>query len=120
MHYNSLTKSLKLDLDIHTGRKVETHKRVNGGRRGLNDVNETLVGTHLELLAAVLVHVRRTNDGVEVALGGQRDGAGNLGTSLQRGVYDELGGLIHNLVVKTLQANPDLLRSQLDTSKNQG
>ena len=48
---------------------------------------------HLELLARVLVDVRRADDAVQVALRRQRDGAGHFGTRLLRGVDDELRGL---------------------------
>ena len=57
--------------------------------------------------------MRRTDDAVQVALRRQRDRSGNLGTRLQGGVHDELGGLIHNLVVITLEANANLLISHL-------
>ena len=47
----------------------------NGAWRGIEDVDQTLVGAHLKLLTRVLVHVRRADDGVQVALGRQRNGA---------------------------------------------
>ena len=37
------------------------------------------------------------------------DGAGHAGAGLLGGVHDELGGLINDLVVVALEANPDLL-----------
>ena len=43
--------SLELDLDVHARRQIETHQRVNRGRAGIEDVDEALVGAHLELLA---------------------------------------------------------------------
>ena len=83
--------------------KVETHERIDGGSRGVDDVDEALVSAHLELLTAVFVNVRRADNRVEVALGGQRDGAGHTGTGLLSGLDDELRGLIHNLVIIALR-----------------
>ena len=97
MRYQAI--NLELDLDVDTGRQVEAHERVDGTGRGIEDVNETLVSAHLELLTGVLVHVGRTDDRVQVALGRQRDGAGNASTGLLSGLNDELGGLIDDLVI---------------------
>ena len=72
------------------------------------------MSAHLELLTGVLVHVGRTDDRVQVALGRQRDGAGNASTGLLSGLNDELGGLIDDLVIIALQADPDLLAGQLN------
>src|SRR4051794_25967166 len=46
---------LYLDLDIHTGRKIQPLQRVHRLRRGLEDVEQALVHAHLEVLARVLV-----------------------------------------------------------------
>jgi len=42
--------SLQLDLDVDTGRQVESHQRVDGLRRGVEDVDEPLVRADLEVL----------------------------------------------------------------------
>jgi small subunit ribosomal protein S10 len=55
--------SLELDLDVHARSEVELHQRVNGLRGRIDDVEKTLVGADLELLAALLVDVRRAEDG---------------------------------------------------------
>src|SRR5688500_2889659 len=57
---------LQLDFDVHVSRQVKTHERVNGLRRGVNNVDQTLVSTHFKVLTAVLVLVRRTNNAVHV------------------------------------------------------
>ena len=49
----------KLDLDLNTGGELDVHQSVHGLLRGLDDVNETLVRSHLELLAAILVLVHQ-------------------------------------------------------------
>src|SRR3954468_817499 len=41
----------ELDLDVDTGRQVQAHQRVDGLRGGVDDVDEALVGAHLEVLA---------------------------------------------------------------------
>jgi hypothetical protein len=49
---------LDLDLDVDTGREVETLEALDGLAGGLHDVEEALVDAHLEVLAGVLVDVR--------------------------------------------------------------
>ena len=106
MHYRE---TLELDLDIDACGEVETHERVDGRGRGVEDVDEALVSAHLELLTGILVLVRRTDDRIEGTLGGQGDGAGNTGARLLCSVHDELRGLINYLVIIALEADPDLL-----------
>ena len=50
---------LQLDLDVDAGGEVELHQRVDRLRRRIDDVEQALVGADLELLAALLVDVRR-------------------------------------------------------------
>ena len=66
---------LELDLDVDVGGQVETHERVDGLRRRVDDVDETFVGALLEVLAAVLVLVRTADHDDHVLLRGQRDRA---------------------------------------------
>src|SRR5687767_14799350 len=40
----------RLDLDVHPGRQVELHQRIDRLRRGLEDIDQTLVRPDLELL----------------------------------------------------------------------
>ena len=54
-----MTCSLELDLDIDAGGEVELHQRVHGLRRRIDDVEHPLMGADLELLARLLVDVRR-------------------------------------------------------------
>ena len=53
----------KLDLDVDAGSQVELHQRVDGLRRRIDDVEQTLMRADLELLAALLVDMRRAVDG---------------------------------------------------------
>ena len=57
------------------------------------------MGAHLELLTGVLVHVRRADNRVQVALRGQGDRTGNASAGLLSGLNDELRGLIDDLVI---------------------
>jgi hypothetical protein len=63
----------RLDLDVHAGRQIQLHQRVDGLRRRLEDVDQPLVGADLELLARFLVDVRRAENRPLVDLGRQRD-----------------------------------------------
>src|SRR4051812_32029548 len=53
----------ELNFDVDAGGKIELHQRVHRLRRGLHDVEQPLVRPHLELLARLLVDVRRAVDG---------------------------------------------------------
>src|SRR4051794_7279663 len=99
----------ELDLDVDAGRQVETHERVDGLRRGVDDVDETLVRAHLEVLAGVLVLVRRADDAEDVLLRGQRHRAGHLRARPGHGVHDLPRRGVDHLVVIGLEPDADLL-----------
>src|SRR4051812_22301737 len=70
----------ELDLDVHTGREVvEPLERVDRLRRRLEDVDQALVRTDLEVLARVLVLERTADHAVAVLLRRQRDRACDCG-----------------------------------------
>src|SRR5689334_25246473 len=106
----------ELDLDVDAGRQVETHQRVDGLRRGVDDVDEALVGAHLEVLAGVLVLVGRADDAVDVLLGRQRHRAGDLGTRAGDRVHDLARRGVDHLVVIGLEPDADLLSRHLSLS----
>src|SRR6476620_10738399 len=99
----------ELDLDVDTGGEVEAHQGVDGLRRGVDDVDQPLVRAHLEVLARVLVLVGRADDAVDVLLGRQRHGAGDLGTRAGDGVHDLPRRGVDHLVVIGLEPDADLL-----------
>src|SRR6185503_15185964 len=68
----------ELDLDVDTSSEVELHQRVHGLRRRIDDVEKALVGAHLELLAALLVDVRRAVHREFLDLGRQRNRSTHL------------------------------------------
>src|SRR3954470_24091166 len=86
----------ELDLDVDTGGEVELHQRVHGLRGRIDDVEQALVGAHLELLAALLVDMRRTVDGELLDAGRQRNGSANLGTGAFRRIHDLTGRRIED------------------------
>src|SRR6185312_9384904 len=59
---------LDLDLDVDPGRNLEPLERVDGLGRRVEDVEQTLVHPHLEVLTGVLVLVGRTDHRVAVVL----------------------------------------------------
>ena len=98
-----------LDHDVDAGGKVEALERVDGLAGGLDDVDQALVDAHLEVLAAVLVDVRRADDRVLADLGRQRHRAAHLRLRAQDRLDDLLRRLVDDLVVIRLQADADLL-----------
>src|SRR5687767_10209699 len=92
-------RSSHLDLDIDAGRQRQPHQRIDrlGGR--VDDVDEALVRPDLELLPAVLVDERASNDGVLLYPGRQRYRTGDVGAGPLRGLHDLLGRLVEQLVV---------------------
>ena len=50
----------RFDLDVNAGWQIEFHQSVDGLRRRLKDVEQPLVRANFELLARLLVDVRRT------------------------------------------------------------
>src|SRR5262245_622427 len=80
--------SLELDLDVDAGCQIKLHQRVHRLRRRIDDVEQPLVGAHLELLAALLVDVRRSVDGEFLDLGRQRNRAAHLSAGALGGSHD--------------------------------
>src|SRR3989304_7484631 len=66
MNYTSLEPNvgarLELDLNIHPRWQLQAREGIDGLGCGLQDVDETLVGSDLELLPGVLVDVGRPDD----------------------------------------------------------
>src|SRR5829696_10342833 len=82
----------ELDLDVDAGGQViEALERVHRLRGGLQDVDQTLVGPDLEVLARVLVLERRADHAVHVLLGGKGHGPGHRGSGAGGRLHDLLG-----------------------------
>src|SRR5215213_2006722 len=104
---SSLSKCL--DFDVHARRQLQLHQRVHRLAGGLEDVQEPLVGADLELLARLLVDVRRAVHRIPRNVRGQRDRAHHPRAGAARGVHDLVRRRIQDAVVERLQANADLL-----------
>src|SRR5215210_6427724 len=69
---------LDLDLDVDARREVELRQRVHRLGAAVEDVDDALVRLQLELLARLLVDVRRAEDRPALRLRGERDRPGDL------------------------------------------
>src|SRR6195952_2430765 len=104
-----MSRSLELDLDVDVGGQVEAHERVDRLRRRIDDVDQPLVRAHLEVLAAVLVLVRRSDNDDHVLLRGERHRADDLGARTRDRVDDLPRRAVEPRVVVRLQSDADLL-----------
>src|SRR5262245_31984804 len=100
---------LQLDFDVDAGGEVELHQRVHRLRRRIDDVEQTLVGADLELLAALLVDMRRPVDGELLDPGRQRNRAAHLRACPLGRIDDLARRLVEHAVVERLQAYADIL-----------
>src|SRR6201990_3328699 len=104
-----MLKILELDIDVDTGGQVELHQSIDGLRGRIDNIEKALVGAHLELLAALLVDMRRTVDGELLDAGRQRNGSANLGTGAFRRVHDLTRRRIEDSMVERLEAYANVL-----------
>src|SRR5688572_14499806 len=100
----------RLDLDVDASRQVELHQRVHRLRRRLEDVDQPLVGADLELLARLLVDMRRAQHRPLVLRGRQRDRSCEPGARALRCLDDLAGGLVENARVVGLETDADFVR----------
>src|SRR5665809_74992 len=99
---------LELQFDVDARRKIEPLKRVHRLRRRVDDVEQPLVCAHLEVLARVLVLVRRPDDRVDRTLRGERDRTVDACARTSHRLDDLLCALVDDLVVVGLQPDPNL------------
>src|SRR5262245_5667683 len=100
---------LQLDLDVDAGREVELHQGIDRLRGGIDDVEQPLVRPHLELLAALLVDVRRTIDREPLDPGRQRDRPTHLGPGPLGRVDDLARGCIQHAMIEGLEPDSYVL-----------
>ncbi len=105
----------QLDLHVDPCGKIELHQSIDRLRRRLNDIEQPLVGPHLELLARLLVDVRRAVHGEFLNARRQRNGSTNKSTRTASRIGNVAGGLIKHSMIERLQANPDILRFHVPT-----
>ena len=88
---------------------AESHQGVDRLGRGVEDVDEPLVGADLELLPAVLVDERRTQDGELLDTRRQRHRADDVRAGALGRLHDLERRLVQQPVVVCLEADPDPL-----------
>src|SRR5689334_17384175 len=98
-----------LDIDVDTGRQIDAHQGVNGLRRRVEDVDQSLVRTHLEVLPRVLVLMRGPDDAVHVLLSRQRHRTNHAGAGTGDRFHDLARRGVNSLVVVGLEPDADLL-----------
>src|SRR5215470_18020993 len=103
---------LKLDLDVDPGRNVQLLQGLHRLSGRARDVDQALVDPDLELLARLLVHVRRPEHGVDALLGRQRHRSRRERTRAPRGADDLARRLVEQRVVVRLEANPNPLHGR--------
>lgn len=70
---------LHLDFDVDAGGEVEVHERINSFAGRLDDVDKSFVSEDLVVLLSVFIGMGRGENGDQLSLGRQRDGANNFG-----------------------------------------
>src|SRR5262249_2529 len=85
------------------------HQSVDRLRRRIDDVEQTLMSAHLELLAALLVDVRRTVHGEFLDLGRQRNGSAHLRAGALCRIHDLARRRIEDAMVERLEPDADVL-----------
>ena len=82
-------------------------------RVGAVDVDDPLVRTDLELLAAVLVLVRRAKDRYDLLFGGQRNGAADFRARFLHRVHNTLRRQIYEFMIVCGEFDSDFLSCHL-------
>src|SRR3982750_1761799 len=108
-----MLKNLELDFDVDAGGQIELHQGIDGLRCRIDNIEKALVGAHLELLAALLVDMRRTVDGELLDARRERDRSANLGAGPFRRVHDLTRRRIENSMVERLETNANILAVHL-------
>ena len=98
---------LQLDVDLDTGRQLQIHQSLDRLLGRVHDVDQALVGAALKLLAAVLILMNSAQDGDDLGLRRQRNGAGDLRVGTLCGFDDLLRRLVDQLVIVGLEADTD-------------
>src|SRR3712207_3349165 len=100
---------LELNLYVDAGGEVELHQRVHRLGRRIDDIEHTLVRAHLELLARLLIDVRRAQHREALEARRQRDGPAHLGAGPLRRRHDFTRRSVENSMIERLEADADVL-----------
>src|SRR3954466_3097158 len=99
----------ELDLHVHALSEVELHESIDCLRGGIDDIEHALVGAHLELLARLLVDVRRAEHRKALKTRRQRDGPTYLRAGPLRRRHDFARRGVEDAVIERLEANANVL-----------
>src|SRR5579883_2948388 len=99
----------ELDLDIDAGGEVELHQRVHRLRRRIDDIEHPLMRADLELLARLLVDMRRAQHRELLDPGRQRDRSPHPRARPLGGVDDLARRLIEDAMIIRPEADADVL-----------
>src|SRR5687768_16804365 len=105
----------QLDLHIDARGEIELHQCVDRLRGRLHDVEQPFVSPDLELLARLLVDVRRAVDGELLDARRQGNGPADESTRAARRVGDVARRLVQHSMIESLEANTDILRFHVPT-----
>src|SRR6266516_2045056 len=111
MPFAAIASPSELDLDVDARRQVQALQLLNRLRRGLHDVDQPLVGEHLEVLPAVLVLVRRPDDRVDRTLSRKRHRPNHFRSGPDDVIHDIPSRSVEDLVVVRPKLDPDARRS---------
>ena len=103
------TRVLHFNLDFNTRCELQLHQRLDGLVVAVVDIDQTLVSSLLELLAALLVHECRTVYREDALVGGQGYRTANDSAGSLHRLDDLLSGFVHQVVVERFQFNTNLL-----------
>src|ERR1041385_1805426 len=103
----TVNRLLYFDFYVHTRWQIELRQRVYRLRAAVEDVDHTLVCLELELLARLLVDVRRTEHRPALRLRRERNRSRHLCPRLFRRTNDVGGSLIDHCVIEGLETNAD-------------
>src|SRR5262245_6445527 len=96
------------DLDVHARRQAQAFvQRLDRFLGRAEDIYQALVCPDLELLAALAIDVRRSQDGVALDPGRQRDRTVDLRERILRGLDDLRCGAIEHLVIVAFHSDTD-------------
>src|SRR3954451_10378054 len=99
----------ELDFHVYARGEVELHERIDRLRGRIDDVEDALVGAHLELLARFLVDVRRAEHGDALKTRRQRDGPTDLRAGPLRRRHDLARRGVEDAVIERLEADANVL-----------
>src|SRR5271167_4736596 len=101
---------LELDLDVDAGGKIELHQSIDRLRRRIDDVENPLVGANFELLARLLIDVRRTVHGELLDPRRQRNWPADPSAGALGGGHNLLRRSVEHAVIERFEADADVLR----------